>query len=132
MAVGPDGAPHIAYTDVVNRRVKYAVKRGARWILETVDVLAEEAYPDRNGLALDSEGNPYLSYHDAGVGVLKVAYRRAGAWMREVVDDQPVVGFTSSIDVRNGMVMIGYLDSSTNSFKCARRSAPVVARTSGP
>src|SRR5262249_8130645 len=88
--------PHIAYTLVEEHEVKYATQVNGKWQTEIVDGIRKDAYPDRNGIALDSEGNPYVSYFDEGLGVLKLAYRKDGKWMGEVVD-QNYSGLTSSL-----------------------------------
>lgn len=112
--------PHITYTDLRNRRIKYATRRNGKWSLSVVDHITREAYPDRNGIALDDNGNPYISYYDAGLGVLKLVRRENTAWIAEVVDDSGA-GFTSSIQIARGTVYLTYYDSSTNSLKVARR-----------
>lgn len=112
--------PHIAYTDPSKHLVRYATYRGDKWQFLTVDVLAQEGFPDRNGIALDEAGNPYITYHDAGRGMLKIAYLEGARWLAEVVDRE-FAGFTSSIQIHNGEIFIVYYDSFTNSLKCARR-----------
>jgi hypothetical protein len=103
--------PHIAYTDVNKRLVKYITKSGDTWKSEVVDSLERLGYPDRNGIALDPNGNPYISYYDEGSGQLKVAHKNDGAWVTEVVDTG-FVGFTSSLQICNGEIWVTYTDGS--------------------
>lgn len=112
--------PHIAYTDVLNRVVKYATKVNGKWTIESVDSIKKEGYPDRNGLALDSAGNPYISYYDAGSGVLKLAHRVARQWYTEVVD-RNYAGFTNSLQIHEGTIWITYADQLRKDLKFARR-----------
>lgn len=112
--------PHIAYTDATKRLVKYAVRRGASWQIEAVDLLVKFDFPDRNGLALDDQGRPYISYFDAGSGVLKVAYKKGNVWVNEIVD-QNFAGYTSSIQIDHNTVWVTYADPS-GGLKAARRS----------
>ncbi len=120
LTVDKDDTPHIAYTDVAKHYIKYATKINGRWQFEVVDVLAQEAFPDRNAIELDDRGNPYISYYDAGRGLLKLAHRDGSKWAIEVVD-QTFSGFTSSVQFTNGDVFITYSDSANGSLKCARR-----------
>jgi hypothetical protein len=119
--LGEDGAPHISYTDLDERTIRYATKRDGRWQFEVVSGFVHEAFPDRNGITLDEQNNPYVTFVDAGLGVLKVAYRVAGKWVVQVVETS-ASGFTSSIQVRNGQIMITSYDATSNSLKCYRRS----------
>ena len=120
LVLDKQGNPHIAYTDTVNHHVKYATTRDGKWHIQVVDALANEAYPDRNGIALDDKGTPYLSYYDSRQGVLKVAHPEGEKWVSEEVDAN-FAGFTSSIQIVNGEIMLVYYDTITNSLKCARR-----------
>ena len=113
--------PHIAYTDVDKKLVKYATRVNGKWETEVVDTLAREGYPDRNGIALDDQGNPYISYFDAGVGVLKVAHREDHRWVAEVVD-RSFAGFTNSMQIRNGMIWLTYEDEPGRNLKFAYRA----------
>lgn len=113
--------PHITYTDLRERVVKYASKNGAgKWTIQVVDGISKWAYPDRNGLALDQHGNPYVSYYDAGLGVLKVAHERDGRWVAEVVD-QNFAGYTSSLQIYNDTIWVSYADESSGGLKVAHR-----------
>jgi hypothetical protein len=119
LALDKKDVPHITYTDVVSRLVKYAVKRGSKWELETVDAIEKEGYPDRNGLALDDEGRPYISYYDAGLGQLRMAHKAEGRWVTEVVDPE-AAGYTSSIGIDRDTIWITYSDEAQR-LKSARR-----------
>jgi hypothetical protein len=112
--------PHIAYTDVRNQTVKYGTAKGGRWELRAVDSVAKVAYPDRNGIALDSRGNPYISYYDAGLGLLKVAHLSENKWVTEVVD-QNYTGYTSSLQIAQGYIWVTYADEASGRLKFARR-----------
>jgi hypothetical protein len=112
--------PHIAYTDVTSRIVKYATRRNGVWRLEAVDSITREAYPDRNGIALDDHGNVYISYYDAVKGTLKVATRKNGKWYGELVDSN-YAGFTSSLQVHNGVLWAAYSDDTNGALKVAHK-----------
>lgn len=120
LALDNDDVPHIAYTDVTNRQVKYATRRNGKWQIQVVDSLAEVAYPDRNGIAADAQGRPYISYYDGGRGMLKLAYRRDQKWVAEVVD-QNFAGFTSSVQIDHSAIWVTYADE-TSGLKCGRSS----------
>jgi hypothetical protein len=119
MIVDLNDVPHITYTDVPNRLVKYATRQGGKWQLQVVDAVAKEGYPDRNGIALDSLGNPYLSYYDAGLGLLKVARRKDQQWLIETVD-QDYSGFNSSLQVDQNSIWVIYAGDAGAVLKCAR------------
>lgn len=131
IAIGKDDTPHLVYTDLRTRTVKYATYLDGRWHIEPVDVLAEVAYPDRNGIALDESGNVYLTYYDAGKGTLTMAARTDGKWHREIVDSGSV-GFTSSVQVANGWLWIVYPDEASGVLKCARKPLFKAAGESKP
>jgi len=120
LVVDQDDQPHITYTNVSERLVKYAWKKDGKWVTEVVDSLFREGYPDRNGIALDDHGNPYISYFDAGEGLLKLAHRVDGKWVSEIVD-QGYVGFNNSLRIDHGVVWITYADASDNALRYARR-----------
>ncbi|MCK5617846.1 MAG: hypothetical protein KAJ17_00525, partial [Candidatus Krumholzibacteria bacterium] len=88
--------PHISYFDVTNADLKYAVKSGAAWILETVD--ATGSVGEYTSLVLDAQGNPHISYHDATNEDLKYAVKSGTSWAHETVDATGQVGgFTSLV-----------------------------------
>ena len=115
--------PHIAYTDVRNRLIKYAVKRGGKWDLQVVDTIAKVGYPDRNGIALDPQGNVYISYYDAGKGLLKLAYKKDQRWVSEVVDWN-YSGFTSCLRIVDGSIWLTYSDETGEELRYARGVLP--------
>jgi hypothetical protein len=135
LVLDKDNNPHIAYTDAMNAAVKYARLRAGNWQLHVVDRMDRAAFPDRHGMALDDDGNPYISYYDEGLGALKVAHLEGEKWMAEVVDDS-FSGFTSSIQIANGEIVVMYYDTVNNSLKCARRplqsAGAVSAKVSEP
>jgi hypothetical protein len=127
-AVGKDGAPHISFTDVDKGAVRYATTRHGRWEMETVGQIGREAFPDRNGITLDENGEPYMTWVDTWINALKFARRVDGKWVTEIIDGV-VSGFTSSIQVRNGEIVITYYDAASNTLKSARRSVTGTAET---
>jgi hypothetical protein len=120
MILDKNDNPHIAYTDVSHRLVKYATRKNGVWQFDVVDQLVREGYPDRNGIALDSEGNPYVSYYDYGRGILKVAFRKNGRWYVETLAGN-YAGYTSSLQIHDGMLWISFCDDGSGAVKVARR-----------
>jgi hypothetical protein len=121
MVLDKSDVPHIAYTDLRKRVVKYATKMNGKWQFEVVDSLANVSYADRNGIALDGKGNPYISYYDGGLALLKVAHQKDHKWVTEVVD-QGSVGVTSSLQIYQGTMWVTYSDASGDSLMFARRA----------
>ena len=121
MILDKRNVPHIAYTDVVKRLVKYATKIDGKWQFQVVDSLAAVGYPDRYGIALDNEGSPYISYYDAGRGLLKVAHRKGSQWVSEVVDGD-FAGFNSSLQIDHNTIWVTYADATGDRLKFARSS----------
>jgi hypothetical protein len=120
MILDAKDVPHIAYTLVGKRQVKYATQVDGKWKIELVDNIGKDAYPDRNGIALDGDGTLYISYFDEGSGVLKLLYRKDGRWIGEVVD-QNYAGFTSSLVIDRDTIWISYADRLGKSLKVASR-----------
>jgi hypothetical protein len=120
MVVDTSDVPHIVYTDVLHRQIKYATRRNGRWQIEIVDAVKRDSYPDRDGLALDADGNPYVSYFDPGDGSFKVAHRSDGRWYVELLT-KDYSGFTSSVQIDNGMLWVAFGDEQGGSLKVARR-----------
>jgi len=127
MLLDQEDVPHIAYTDVVRRLVKYATKKNGKWLLTAVDSVAGVGYPDRNGIALDSRGIPYLSYYDAGSGVLKIAHQDGEKWFVEAVDSD-FAGFTSSLQIDRDWIWVTYANNDGELLKVARRKLEAPSR----
>lgn len=126
LALDRQDNPHIAYSDTTNHLIKFGSRVNGKWSLETVDAVGAVGYPDRNGLSLDDDGNPYLSYYDEGRGCLKIAYKRDGKWVAETVD-RNYSGYTSSIQVRDGVIWVSYADSAHRCLKVARCAVSTLA-----
>ena len=124
MVIDKNDNPHITYSDVDGRLVKYATRRNGQWLIQTVDRVARVGYPDRNGIALDEQGNVYMSYYDSGDGVLKVAWTRNGKWYIETLA-RDYAGFTSSVQVQDGMLWVSFADDATGSMKVAHRQLEI-------
>ena len=112
--------PHIAYSDVVNRVIKYATQVNGKWQIQAVDTVGKVAFPDHDGLALDEQGVPYISYYDEKNGRLKVAYRKEQRWVSEIVDEG-FAGLTSSLQIHDGTIWVTYSAGSGGGLKFARR-----------
>ena len=119
-ALDATGNLHVTYMNYSRPAVKYALRTGNAWRIETVEALAAVAYPDRNSLAVDRWGRPWIGYHDSGRGVLAVARRTAAGWKREIVDTDGA-GFTSSLDIVDDEAWISYADEHQLCLKVARR-----------
>ena len=124
MVLDKKDVPHIVYTDLSHKLIKYATRRNGKWETEVVDSYLAAAdgmgYWDRNGIVVDSEGNPYVSYFDKGAGLLKISHRVNGRWQREIVD-RNMSGMTSSLAIADGMLWVSYAALYEHSFKVASR-----------
>lgn len=119
IALDQAGTPHVAYSDVTNRLIKYAVRTVGGWKIQAVDRVHGVAYPDRNSLALDEDGRPYITYYDAGRHALKLAFREGTRWLVGTVDGNNA-GFTSSVQIAQGTIWISYADEAEGGLKVAR------------
>jgi hypothetical protein len=138
IALDKDLNPHLTYVDEVEGLVKYAVRKAGRWQLQVIGRVRSVAYPDRNSIALDDHDVPYLGYFDSGTGYLRVAHPEGQKWVAETVDTENA-GFTSSMQIDNGVVWISYADVANGGLKVAHRqlsgaqpvAASVAASTGG-
>jgi hypothetical protein len=122
MAVGRDGAVHLAYYEFVTptvRRLKYARGQGGIFAVELVDDAGDVG--GMPSLALAPSGEPSISYFDFAHQSLKLARRTAGAWKVEVVDGEEAVGLDSSLAIdRHGRAHVAYYDLANRHLKYAR------------
>jgi hypothetical protein len=135
MVLDNKGIPHIVYTQLGPKLIKYATRVNGKWQIEAVDSYAAAAdgdgFWDRDGIAIDPEGNPYVSYFDKGLGVLKVARRLQGRWKVEVVDGN-MSGMMSSVAIADGAVWVSYAAIGEQAFKVAHRPLEDTAQTAAP
>jgi hypothetical protein len=121
IAVDKSSTPHLTYVDEVERLIKYAVRKDGRWQIQVIAKVAGIAYPDRNSIALDEDGRPYVGYYDVGQGTLQVAHLEGQKWVSEPVDGGGA-GYTSSMQIAQGMIWISYADGGSGGLKVSRRA----------
>jgi len=97
LALDDDGNPHIAYYDVTNGDLRYAIRVGSVWTFETVDAAGDMG--QFCALALDSYGNPHISYYNATTQDLKYATKSGEVWTLETVDTTSNAGQYTSIAI---------------------------------
>jgi hypothetical protein len=119
LALDADGNPCISYYDITNDDLKYAVKSGEVWTLETVDVNGGR----HTSLALDAQGNPHISYQ---AGYLTYATKSGGVWTLRTVDPTALVGEWTSLALdAEGNPRISYYDGVNDDLKYAAKSGGV-------
>ena len=118
LGIDKNNVPHIAYYDVTNQVLKYAVFTGSVWNIEVVDDDGDVG--QFASLALDNNDMPHISYFDATAGALKYARKTPTGWEIAIVDPGPGVGLFTSIDVDEGNIPhISYFDGVRGSLKYA-------------
>ena len=125
LAIDSRNYPHIAYYDFSPADLKYATRRGATWVLETVDAVGVVGnYP---AIAMDAQDGPHISYYDGTNGDLKYAHRTGSGWITETVDGAAAnVGEYSSIALdAQGVVCISFYDVTNLDLKFARKESGV-------
>ena len=75
--------------------MKYTVKSGGRWSIETVDSVGDDI--EDSSIAVDSSGKAHISYRDDTNDELKYAVKSGDGWIIETVDSAGKVGLDSSI-----------------------------------
>ncbi len=102
LTIDSQSKPHLCYYDALNELLKYAVKNGNSWSIETVDSNigdVESCVWGSASLALDSNGVPHISYYDFTNRDLKYANRLSGTWVPQTVDDTAVISRQTSIAI---------------------------------
>ncbi len=102
LAIDSLSNPHLCYYDALNDVLKYAVKDGSSWTIETVDGNIGDVPSYVWGsasIALDSNDVPHISYLDFTNTDLKYANRLSGNWATQIVDDTAYIGQQTSIVV---------------------------------
>jgi hypothetical protein len=132
LALDSSGKAHISYRDASKKLsegvhvydLKYAVKSGDGWIIETVDSAGK---PDRDiSIAVDSSGNPHISYRDNSNQDLKYAVKSGDGWIIETIDSTGYVAGGSSIALdSSGNPHISYRDASNTALKYAVKSGGI-------
>ena len=105
IAVDNSGKVHIAFSGYSGGPLKYALKTGSTWTIQTVDAGSDVG---SIAIALDPAGNPHISYRDANAG-LKHAYWTGSAWNIDQIDSEG--SWTSIVVDASGYVHISYYQS---------------------
>jgi fibronectin type 3 domain-containing protein len=119
MALDSNGYPHISYSDITNRYLKYAKWTGSAWSNEAVDSGGNVG--GGSSIALDSNGYPHISYYDFTNYDLKYAKWTGREWLSQTVDSANNVGCYSSIVLdSNGHPHISYSSYTLSALKYAK------------
>lgn len=105
--------PHLSYVEGLS--LKYAVKSGASWTIETVDSRVLDT-----SLDIDSSGTSHIAYYNYFYADLMYAVKTDSGWNIETVDSAGSVGDWVSIAVDSyGNPHISYHDRTNRDLKYA-------------
>jgi hypothetical protein len=124
LALGPSGAPHVAYRDATLTDLRYATKVAGSWAREVVDDGGDNPTGSDAFIAVDEAGVPHISYHrHVGAGFdadLLYATKSGGGWQIVMVDEVGSVGRYGSIALDDlGRTHFGYQDIVATDLKYA-------------
>jgi hypothetical protein len=108
LALDSSGIPHIAYRDVTNDSLKYAVLSGATWVSGMVETSVGQLGPS---LALDDSGSLHVAYTHRGPYV-NHAVLRGATWVIETAVGEPAAEPSLALD-SSGNPHIAYCDVHT-------------------
>jgi len=111
------GRTHVAYYDMTNQDLKYAVSDDDKtWKIEVVD--SNGNVGEYASICVDIKGVPHISYYDGTNHDLKYATKAGSTWKTDVVD-AGFAGMYSSIAVDSSYgVYISYLSMAGYDLKC--------------
>lgn len=120
LAIDALDRPHVAWLESDPFDLKYAVRTGAGWQVETVDAGGDVG--NYASLAIDSMNRPHIAYQDATNATLKYARHDGTAWVIETVDaGGGNTGWFSTLALdSNGRPHIAYSDFSLFAVRYAR------------
>ncbi len=152
MAIADTGAVWIAYYDVINQTLRYALRSSddETWTSGLADA-GGGATPNAGlfaSIALDGSGQPVIAHHDEGKGELRVVRWKGAAFEGETVDEgEDVAGDSGTDDIEadvgefaavavgdDGTTYVAYYDRALGDLKLAHGtegdwSVEVVAST---
>jgi hypothetical protein len=104
-----DGKIEIAYHDVGNQDLKYAIGEPGAWTIETVD---SGAYVGADTALFTSGSYPAILYYDGDNKDMKMAWRSSGGWENRLVtnDDGKALGFFNEVVEASGRHYAGCYD----------------------
>lgn len=110
-------APHIAYYDQGNNRLRHAYRSATGWVQETIDASAAAG----GAPAMRSCGDALcLSYYDTQGQNLRFVKGRTGSWSPVTVDSAGDVGSMSNLALNpSGLPVIAYYDATNKVPKIA-------------
>ena len=125
LAIDALGNPHVSYADETVPSIKYAVKTGASWTIETVigSVVDYDGFTRaQTSLALDAAGNPHIAFYDVATQSLQYASKSGGSWTFETIDNAANVGLVPSLALDGaGVPHVAYYDQTNFDLKYATK-----------
>ena len=101
LAVNSEGIPCVSYLDFNDDYIKYAVRNGNSWTIESVGKVSNANGTVANGgissLAMDPAGNPRITYYDYGNVHFKYARKIGDGWDLAVIPlpNDPLMSYAS-------------------------------------
>ena len=121
--IGLDGNPRIAYYDMDDGDLEYAVLQASVWMTQTID--RTEDVGQYVSLAIDSSGYSHISYYNATDRNLNYAYWDvfSSSWVTQTINTKDNVGRYTSIALdSNNRPFISYFDTHNNDLKVIYKS----------
>ncbi len=97
IAVDGKGKVHLAYLDLLSKKMTYASNVSGAW--QPIDIDTLTGTGPAISLGLDGAGKAHIAYHDASSKNLRYATNASGAWKTTVLDQGNDVGQSPSLAV---------------------------------
>lgn len=120
IAIDSSGRLHVAYRDIDDEYLKYALKDAGAWSYTTIDATGDNRYPS---IAVDSGDYPHIAYYNSDADDLEYAYQDVGGWNLETVASGGDVGRQPSIAIDgNDFPHISYQDFTNRDLRYAEKT----------
>ena len=111
--------PHIAYFDRTNGALKYAVRSGQGWSIQTLPSLGDETHVTGRSasLALGSDGLSRIAFLDETLGAVMLARElKDGNWLLEQISSCEPSSWSGALDGEQGRMISLVLDAKDNGW----------------